>query len=70
MLQYEDEDHDKVVLASDNDLAAAVEHARSAGLKVRLIFLLLLNAYFRRGNIGYCPVELKDSLMWNIIKKV
>ncbi|XP_062169556.1 CBS domain-containing protein CBSCBSPB5 [Alnus glutinosa] len=30
---YEDEDHDKVVLASDNDLAAAVEHARSAGLK-------------------------------------
>ncbi|KAE8123860.1 hypothetical protein FH972_018782 [Carpinus fangiana] len=30
---YEDEDHDKVVLASDNDLAAAVEHARSADLK-------------------------------------
>ncbi|GAV74262.1 PB1 domain-containing protein/CBS domain-containing protein [Cephalotus follicularis] len=30
---YEDEDHDKVVLASDSDLAAAVEHARSAGWK-------------------------------------
>lgn len=30
---YEDEDHDKVVLASDGDLAAAVEHARSAGWK-------------------------------------
>ncbi|KAM7254151.1 hypothetical protein ACFE04_029073 [Oxalis oulophora] len=30
---YEDEDHDKVVLASDIDLANAVEHARSAGLK-------------------------------------
>ncbi|XP_059443518.1 CBS domain-containing protein CBSCBSPB5-like [Corylus avellana] len=32
-IMYEDEDHDKVVLASDNDLAAAVEHARSAALK-------------------------------------
>ncbi|XP_057423992.1 CBS domain-containing protein CBSCBSPB1 isoform X2 [Lotus japonicus] len=30
---YEDEDHDKVVLASDSDLAAAVDHARMAGLK-------------------------------------
>ncbi|KAG2399277.1 CBS domain-containing protein [Vigna angularis] len=30
---YEDEDHDKVVLASDNDLATAVDHARTAGLK-------------------------------------
>ncbi|XP_047338734.1 CBS domain-containing protein CBSCBSPB5-like [Impatiens glandulifera] len=30
---YEDEDHDKVVLASDNDLAAAVDHARLAGWK-------------------------------------
>ncbi|XP_061373765.1 CBS domain-containing protein CBSCBSPB1-like [Gastrolobium bilobum] len=30
---YEDEEHDKVVLASDSDLAAAVEHAKTAGLK-------------------------------------
>ncbi|CBI15683.3 CBS domain-containing protein CBSCBSPB5 isoform X2 [Vitis riparia] len=30
---YEDEDHDKVVLASDNDLVAAMEHARLAGWK-------------------------------------
>lgn len=30
---YEDEDHDKVILASDSDLAAAVDHARSAGWK-------------------------------------
>ncbi|XP_038684982.1 CBS domain-containing protein CBSCBSPB5-like [Tripterygium wilfordii] len=30
---YEDEDHDKVMLASDSDLAAAVEHARSASWK-------------------------------------
>ncbi|KAK2439004.1 CBS / octicosapeptide/Phox/Bemp1 (PB1) domains-containing protein [Trifolium repens] len=30
---YEDEEHDKVVLASDSDLAAAVDHAKMAGLK-------------------------------------
>ncbi|KAL5717513.1 CBS domain-containing protein cbscbspb1 [Ranunculus cassubicifolius] len=30
---YEDEEHDKVVLASDSDLVAAVDHARQAGLK-------------------------------------
>lgn len=30
---YEDEDRDKVVLASDSDLAAAVDHARLAGWK-------------------------------------
>ncbi|GAB2221364.1 hypothetical protein Droror1_Dr00012539 [Drosera rotundifolia] len=30
---YEDEDHDKVVLASDSDLAAAVDHARLSGWK-------------------------------------
>ncbi|XP_024972186.1 CBS domain-containing protein CBSCBSPB1-like [Cynara cardunculus var. scolymus] len=30
---YEDEDHDKVILATDSDLAAAVEHARLSGWK-------------------------------------
>ncbi|KAJ8480413.1 hypothetical protein OPV22_024140 [Ensete ventricosum] len=30
---YEDEDHDKVILASNGDLVAAVDHARQAGLK-------------------------------------
>ncbi|XP_071692303.1 CBS domain-containing protein CBSCBSPB5-like [Rutidosis leptorrhynchoides] len=30
---YEDEDGDKVVISSDNDLSAAVEHARLAGWK-------------------------------------
>ncbi|XP_008806419.2 CBS domain-containing protein CBSCBSPB1-like isoform X2 [Phoenix dactylifera] len=32
-ISYEDEDHDKVILASDNDLATAVDHARQAGWK-------------------------------------
>ncbi|XP_022640050.1 CBS domain-containing protein CBSCBSPB5 isoform X2 [Vigna radiata var. radiata] len=30
---YEDEENDKVVLASDSDLAAAVDHAKAVGLK-------------------------------------
>ncbi|XP_039042459.1 CBS domain-containing protein CBSCBSPB1-like [Hibiscus syriacus] len=34
---YEDEDHDKVVLTSDSDLAAAVEHAKLVGWKDLLI---------------------------------
>ncbi|MQL81490.1 hypothetical protein Taro_013959 [Colocasia esculenta] len=32
-IMYEDEDQDKVVLASDSDLAVAVDHARLAGWK-------------------------------------
>ncbi|RWW34166.1 hypothetical protein GW17_00001074 [Ensete ventricosum] len=36
--KYEDEDHDKVILASDGDLVAAVDHARQAGLKVGFIW--------------------------------
>jgi len=36
-VQYEDEDRDKVVLASDDDLAAAVDHARLAGWKACML---------------------------------
>ncbi|MCD7450090.1 hypothetical protein HAX54_003508 [Datura stramonium] len=32
-MKYEDEDHDKVILASDSDLIAAVEHAKLSGWK-------------------------------------
>ncbi|KAK6118084.1 hypothetical protein DH2020_048171 [Rehmannia glutinosa] len=35
---YEDEDNDKVILASDSDLQAAVYHARLAGWKVIFFF--------------------------------
>lgn len=40
-MQYEDEEHDRVVLASDSDLAAAVDHAKTVGLKVVWICLLV-----------------------------
>lgn len=36
LLQYEDEDKDKVILESDEDLIAAVDHAKVAGWKVRI----------------------------------
>ncbi|XP_010555551.1 PREDICTED: CBS domain-containing protein CBSCBSPB5-like [Tarenaya hassleriana] len=32
-IMYEDEDHDQVMLASDSDLSAAVEHAKAIGWK-------------------------------------
>ncbi|XP_010250674.1 PREDICTED: CBS domain-containing protein CBSCBSPB5-like [Nelumbo nucifera] len=36
---YEDEDHDKVMLASDSDLGAAVDHARQTGMKGLRLYL-------------------------------
>lgn len=54
-VQYEDEDHDKVILASDEDLAAAVEHARSLGWKVQ--YTNTITNSYRTG--------LK-SLMWSV----
>jgi hypothetical protein len=32
--QYDDDEGDRVVLANDSDLAAAIQHAKSAGWKV------------------------------------
>lgn len=54
-VQYEDEDRDKVVLASDDDLAAAVEHARLAGWKARnesrLLLCFVLFFFLRRSGL-------------------
>lgn len=62
MLQYEDEDHDFVILASDGDLAAAVDHAKATGLKVmdtneveRWSFLLKTSFY-------HCPCFFSQGL--------
>lgn len=54
-MQYEDEDRDKVVLASDNDLAAAVEHARIVGWTVPSLPLLPVIIYFIK-IFGYVQV--------------
>ncbi|KAF9668041.1 hypothetical protein SADUNF_Sadunf15G0085600 [Salix dunnii] len=47
---YEDEDHDKVVLASDGDLITAVEHVRSAGLKSLRLHLEYSGKRGRKGS--------------------
>ncbi|CAL0319841.1 unnamed protein product [Lupinus luteus] len=62
-IMYEDEDHDKVVLSSDSDLAAAVHHARTAGLKgLRLHLDLETHGYGK----GSSSIGLKhaDSESW------
>ncbi|XP_044494468.1 CBS domain-containing protein CBSCBSPB1-like isoform X2 [Mangifera indica] len=52
---YEDEDHDKVVMSSDSDLAAAVDHARLVGLKGLKLHLDYSGACGGRGsgNLDY-----------------
>ncbi|BFG32296.1 hypothetical protein CerSpe_185700 [Prunus speciosa] len=50
---YEDEDRDKVILASDNDLVAAVEHAKQVGWKgLRLHLDYSGTRSRRRGSAG------------------
>lgn len=41
--QYEDDEGDKIIIATNNDLAAAVSYARSAGLKVKMSVLLVFS---------------------------
>ena len=45
-MQYEDEDHDEVLLASDSDLQAAIDHAKSIGWKVKVVTNEDLNEKF------------------------
>ncbi|KAK6920533.1 PB1 domain [Dillenia turbinata] len=60
---YEDEDHDKVVLASDGDLVAAVDHARLAGWKgLRLHLDYSGKGGHRKG--GYGDMDYAQSEAW------
>lgn len=58
---YDDEDNDKVVLASDGDLAAAVDHARLAGWKGLRLHLDFSGAGHRRrsdsGSVVYAQAD-------------
>ncbi|KAM7483463.1 hypothetical protein LguiB_008046 [Lonicera macranthoides] len=61
---YEDEDQDKVVLTSDSDLAAALDHARLAGWKGLRLHLDYTGAPGRRsaaggagGGFDYAPAD-------------
>ncbi|XP_020580656.1 CBS domain-containing protein CBSCBSPB1-like [Phalaenopsis equestris] len=52
LILYEDEDHDKVVIASDNDLQAAVDHARQLGWKGLRLHLEFPGSASRRKHLG------------------
>uniref|UniRef100_A0A9I9E0Q6 CBS domain-containing protein CBSCBSPB5 n=1 Tax=Cucumis melo TaxID=3656 RepID=A0A9I9E0Q6_CUCME len=58
---YEDEDHDKVVLGSDSDLAAAVEHARLAGWKGLRLHLEYPGSHGRRRDAGNMDYAQSDA---------
>ncbi|KAF5476535.1 hypothetical protein F2P56_003281 [Juglans regia] len=61
---YEDEDHDKVVLASDNDLAAAVDHAKSAGWKGLKLHLDYSGVRGRRRATGSGDLDYANADAW------
>ncbi|KAL6659888.1 hypothetical protein ACP70R_002717 [Stipagrostis hirtigluma subsp. patula] len=64
---YEDEDRDKVVLASDDDLTAAVDHARLAGWKGLRLFLDYSGTTSRRKSVasgGAVAVGMSSRDAW------
>ncbi|KAI4336334.1 hypothetical protein L6164_014872 [Bauhinia variegata] len=61
---YEDEDRDKVVLASDSDLAAAVDHAKMAGLKGLRLHLDYSGTPRRRRGSGSGGTVYANSDAW------
>lgn len=61
---YEDEDGDKVVLATDSDLAAAVDHAKSAGWKGLKLHLDNSGSKGRRRASGSTSVDYAHADAW------
>lgn len=61
--QYEDDEGDKVLLATDADLVGAIGHARSVGLKVmdRPCFNTFMYIYI----LSLCLWFTKMTLGWN-----
>ncbi|KAH9769966.1 CBS domain-containing protein CBSCBSPB1 [Citrus sinensis] len=64
IILYEDEDHDKVVLASDSDLAAAVDHARSVGWKGLRLHLDYKGTGGRRRGSGSESLDYAHQDAW------
>ncbi|KHG27053.1 CBS domain-containing CBSCBSPB5 -like protein [Gossypium arboreum] len=62
---YEDEDHDKVVLASDGDLAAAVEHAKLVGWKGLKLHLDYSGTKTRRRGSDSGSMDYANSDAWS-----
>ncbi|XP_038986888.1 CBS domain-containing protein CBSCBSPB5-like isoform X2 [Phoenix dactylifera] len=61
---YEDEDHDKVILASDSDLSAAVEHARLVGWKGLRLYLDYTGTGGRKKRGGSGSMDYANTDAW------
>ncbi|GKV42212.1 hypothetical protein SLEP1_g49646 [Rubroshorea leprosula] len=66
---YEDDEHDKVVLASDSDLTAAVDHARLIGWKGLRLHLDYLGTPGRRRGYGSGSLDYAQSHAWSAAYK-
>lgn len=68
--QYEDDEGDKVLLATDGDLLGAVSHARSVGLKVIYIGFVchgfwIFISFQTFCLVGYCFVCIMLSFFYS-----
>ncbi|XP_064942114.1 CBS domain-containing protein CBSCBSPB5-like isoform X2 [Musa acuminata AAA Group] len=61
---YEDEDHDKVILASDSDLVAAVDHARQSGWKSLRLHVDFSGLGHKKKGHGSGDLECADTDAW------
>ncbi|PAN26774.1 hypothetical protein PAHAL_5G037900 [Panicum hallii] len=61
---YEDEDHDKVILSSDSDLIAAVDHARQIGWKSLRLHLDYVGVGHRKRGGGSSDFEYAGKDAW------
>uniref|UniRef100_A0A0E0JNZ0 CBS domain-containing protein n=1 Tax=Oryza punctata TaxID=4537 RepID=A0A0E0JNZ0_ORYPU len=61
---YEDEDHDKVILSSDSDLVAAVDHARQIGWKSLRLHLDYAGVGRRKRGGGGSDFEYAGKDAW------
>ncbi|KAG8054145.1 hypothetical protein GUJ93_ZPchr0001g32042 [Zizania palustris] len=61
---YEDEDHDKVILSSDSDLVAAVDHARQIGWKSLRLHLDYAGVGRRKRGGGSADFEYAGKDAW------
>ncbi|KAM1025583.1 hypothetical protein ACFX2J_038545 [Malus domestica] len=70
---YEDEDRDKVILASDSDLIAAVDHAKQVGWKGLRLHLDYSGTHTRRrrgsatGNVDYAYADSAWASAYNAV---
>ncbi|CAF2138271.1 BnaA02g11600D [Brassica napus] len=68
-IMYEDEDNDKVILASDGDLVAAVEHAKSIDWKGLKLHLDYVEARGHRRGVSTEDMEYDKSKSWAVAYK-